>query len=195
VRRRLLAAAAATLVLVAGARGGAPEGDTVLIDFAAPEPARWLVVNDGVMGGLSESGMTVTADGAGRFAGELSLANNGGFASVRTVIGEGALAGAAGLRLRVRGDGRTYRLRLREGRAFDGVAYQAEFTSADQWQDIFIPINDFRPVFRGRPVPGAPDVDPAAVRQVALMVADKQPGPFALEVAWVAVVPAGDADR
>lgn len=186
---------AALLVLAGAALGGAPEGDTVLIDFAAPEPARWLVVNDGVMGGLSESGMTVTDEGAGRFAGELSLANNGGFASVRTVVPEGALAGAEGLRLRVRGDGRTYRLRLREGRAFDGVAYQAEFAGAAQWQDIFISINDFKPVFRGRPVPGAPALDPAAVRQVALMVADKKPGPFALEVAWVAVAPAPDAAR
>ncbi|MBE0567345.1 MAG: CIA30 family protein [Krumholzibacteria bacterium] len=157
-----------------------------MIDFAAPSSPAWLPVNDGVMGGLSTSSLTVTDEGTGLFSGEVSLANNGGFASVRTVLGDHALGAARGIVLRVRGDGRPYRLRLRTDRGFDGVAYQAEFpTVAGQWQEVFCPFGDFVPVFRGRPVPGTPPLDPAAVRQLGLMIADQRAGPFALEIAWI----------
>ena len=43
----------------------------------------WFVVNDTVMGGLSESRLVVGAHSI-EFKGDVSLRNNGGFASVRT---------------------------------------------------------------------------------------------------------------
>ncbi|MFO7609757.1 MAG: CIA30 family protein [Candidatus Krumholzibacteriia bacterium] len=163
-----------------------------MIDFAIADPAAWLPVHDGVMGGLSTGALTVTAAGTGLFAGEVSLANNGGFASVRTVLGDHELGAAGGLVLRVRGDGRPYRVRLRTDQGFDGVAYQAGFsTTAGRWLEVFCPFTDFVPVFRGRPVPAAPPLDPAAVRQLGLMIADKQAGPFALEIAWIRARPGG----
>ena len=36
--------------------------------------------------------------------------------------------------------------------------------------------------FRGREVPGAPPLNPARIRQVGLMIAERQAGPFAVEV-------------
>jgi hypothetical protein len=36
--------------------------------------------------------------------------------------------------------------------------------------------------FRGREVAGAPALDPARIRQVGLMIAAKQAGPFALDM-------------
>jgi hypothetical protein len=53
----------------------------------------------------------------------LSLENNGGFASVRCLVGLTDLSEFAGLAVRVRGDGRPYQLRLRGNDRFDGVAY------------------------------------------------------------------------
>jgi hypothetical protein len=41
-------------------------------------------------------------------------------------------------------------------------------------------LGEFRPSFRGRAVPDAPPLDPARVRQVGLLIADRQAGPFAL---------------
>ncbi len=173
------------LALLAG-RGPAIAQEAFMIDFAAADAPAWLPVNDGVMGGLSRSALTVTEGGMGLFAGELSLANNGGFASVRAAVADHDLGAAHGLLLKVRGDGRPYRLRLRTDAGFDGVAYQVEFaTEAGRWLEVACPFADFRPVFRGRAVPGAPPLDPAAVRQVGLMIADKQAGPFALEIAWI----------
>ena len=105
-----------------------------LIDFESDLDQPWAVVNDGVMGGRSSSTLRREEQGTGVFEGHLSLENNGGFASVRTELSEGALEGASRLALRVRGDGKRYQLRLRPGRRLDGVDYASAFeTVAGQW--------------------------------------------------------------
>lgn len=140
----------------------------------------WVIVNDDVMGGRSSARIEATDDGV-RFTGLLSLENNGGFASTRHLLAD-APAGMDGMRLEVRGDGRAYQLRLRQGRRFDGVAWSVEFDSTGEWQTIELPFDSFRPVFRGRSVPSAGPVDPQNVTQVGIMLADKNEGRFALEV-------------
>ncbi len=153
---------------------------TLLIDFKdRAECARWRAIHDRVMGGRSE-GQLRCDDGLAEFSGDLSLANNGGFASVRREPAELPLAGARGICLRVRGDGRRYQLRLRTDQAFDGVAYRALFdTRRDTWLRLELPWSQFEAVFRGR-VLEAPPLQPEAVQQIGLMTADKQPGPFCL---------------
>ncbi|HEY5775431.1 MAG TPA: CIA30 family protein, partial [Xanthomonadales bacterium] len=47
----------------------------------------WRSINDGVMGGLSAGGMSQTVEGL-KFAGRLSLENNGGFSSVRRSVSQ-----------------------------------------------------------------------------------------------------------
>ena len=69
---------------------------------------RWFTLNDDVMGGVSQSEFAVTERGTALFRGALSLRNNGGFATIRSRAADLDLAGASGLILRVRGDGRTY---------------------------------------------------------------------------------------
>jgi len=140
----------------------------------------WEIVNDGVMGGRSTARVDVTDDGI-RFAGNLSLENNGGFSSTRHLLSD-APVGMNGVRLQVRGDGRAYQLRLRQDQRFDGVAWSAPFQTGDGWETIEFSFAEFKPVFRGRPVPQAGPVDPAAVTQIGIMLSDKQPGPFALEI-------------
>ena len=76
----------------------------------------WMIVNDSVMGGISQSQFTLTENGAARFEGTLSLANNGGFASVRTYPIDYKLADYDGVKIRFKGDGRQYKLRLRTDR-------------------------------------------------------------------------------
>ncbi|WP_444984611.1 CIA30 family protein [Halomonas mongoliensis] len=159
---------------------------TYLIDFQDPgEANRWRAINDNVMGGVSRGGLTVE-DGTGVFSGETSLENNGGFASVRRDPEAFDLARQAGMALRVRGDGRTYQLRLYTDQLPRGAAYRAEFQpTADQWQRIELSWQDFKPMFRGRLLEGIPPIDPAGIRQVGLMIVDRQAGPFRLELAWL----------
>ena len=143
-------------------------------------PGPWQTVNDGVMGGISSSRM-VEADGVLTFEGELSLENNGGFASVRRLV-ETDLSQVTGVRLEVRGDQRTYQFRLRQNDRFDGVAWRAEFTTTEEWQTVELSFDQFVPVFRGRRVPAAGPVLAASIKQVGFLLADKTPGPFKLQI-------------
>ncbi|WP_090254506.1 monofunctional biosynthetic peptidoglycan transglycosylase [Ectothiorhodospira marina] len=160
---------------------------TTLINLHAPdETARWHVINDGVMGGLSRSRFDISEDGVAVFTGEISLANSGGFASVRRAPEALGMGQARGIRLQVRGDGRTYQLRLRSDTDDNAMAYRQHFATTDrQWQEVQLPFSRFEPVYRGRVLPDAPLLDPARIRQVGFMLADKAPGPFVLEIGSV----------
>ncbi|KPK61452.1 MAG: hypothetical protein AMS21_09165 [Gemmatimonas sp. SG8_38_2] len=155
----------------------------VLIDFSSSTAADWFVVNDVVMGGVSSSTIEVTASGTGVFAGYLSLENNGGFASIRTVIAPGDLSAFVGFALRVRGDGRRYQLRLRTDGSFDGLAYRADFdTEPDKWITVVLPFDSFTPTFRGYVPRNASPLDVGTIRQMGLLIGDKREGEFRLEV-------------
>lgn len=145
--------------------------------------APWQAVNDGVMGGISVGRMAATDQGL-RFEGELSLENNGGFASVRRPIGLD-LSRTGAVRLRLRGDGRRYQFRLRLDDRWDGIAWRAEFQTNGEWQTIELPFDGFEPVFRGRRVPDAGPVVPEKIRQIGFMLADRTEGAFALDIAAI----------
>ena len=83
----------------------------VLTSFDSPESdLGWRVVNDNVMGGRSVGGFEV-ADGVLVFSGATNT-DGGGFSSIRTEARDLDLGAWQGVRLRVRGDGRTYTFRL-----------------------------------------------------------------------------------
>lgn len=150
---------------------------TISLDM---NPAPWRAVNDGVMGGVS-SGRVVQGEEGPRFEGELSLENNGGFSSVRRRVDED-LSGVTGVRLEVRGDGRTYQFRMRMDDRFDGVAWRAEFPAGDEWRTVEMDFAKFIPVFRGYRVKDAGPLVPAKIRQIGFLVADKQAGAFRLDI-------------
>jgi hypothetical protein len=156
-----------------------------LARFEGPgSTAGWVSIDDAVMGGRSWSRLRHEAAGHAVFEGVVSLEDGGGFASLRA--GPASSFGAPGATaylLEAQGDGKQYTLALRSGDAFDGVSYQAVLTPpAGAWTVVRLALADFRPTFRGRVVAGAPALDPATVRQVGLLVAGRQAGPFALAV-------------
>jgi len=177
----------ALMMMIAAGAAAAEQSDVGLIDLGDPgESLRWIAVHDSVMGGRSRGHLEVL-DGMAVFSGQLSLENGGGFASVRTLPRDFGLAAATGLMLRVRGDGRTYRLRLRTDTSFDGVAWQYSFATTDgEWTTVVAPLQRFVPVWRGRPVTGHGPLDRGRVQQLGFMAAGGQAGEFRLEVARVA---------
>jgi monofunctional biosynthetic peptidoglycan transglycosylase len=166
-----------------------------LIDFSKADRGGWYVINDGVMGGVSQSDIRRTDQGTGVFEGVLSLENNGGFASVRVVVERRNLTAYSGLEVRVRGDGRTYQLRLRTNDSFDGIAYRADFETRDgEWTTTRIPFDQFLPGFRGRTLSDAAPLDTSQIQQLGFMLADKKPGPFSLEIDFVRVWKSTEVD-
>lgn len=160
--------------------------DDLVLGFGAGDRTEWAAIHDTVMGGVSDGGIVRTDRGTGIFSGTLSLEHGGGFASVRAALGARDLAAYDGLAVRVRGDGRTYQLRLRTDDDFDGVAHRAEFATAPgEWTEVRLPFDSFVPTFRGRVLEDVPPLDPARVRALSFMVADRRAGPFSLEIEWV----------
>ncbi len=151
----------------------------VLTTFDSPETdLDWRLINDNVMGGRSTGGYVVTA-GVLVFSGATNT-DGGGFASIRSAARDLGLGDRQGLRLRVRGDGRTYTFRLSTDRT--AISYWARFqTRQDGWQDVELPFSSFWPNWRGRGL-DAPPVVPADIRELGIMINDKTDGPFRLEV-------------
>ncbi len=146
----------------------------------------WLIVNDGVMGGLSKSRFSLSDSSTAVFSGNVSLENNGGFASTRTKAMQFQLDGFKGILVRVKGDGKKYQFRIRTNDRFDGISYRYHFeTDIDQWQTISIPFNKCVPVFRGQILPDVKPVSPKHIQQVEFLISDKQSGEFYLEIQWI----------
>ncbi|MEI7970591.1 MAG: CIA30 family protein [Betaproteobacteria bacterium] len=151
----------------------------------------WDTVDDVVMGGASAGSAHTMPEGHLRFSGVVSLANNGGFSSIRSTPARHDLVGASAIVVRVRGDGKRYKFNLRTDMTFDGVQYQAPFdTRAGEWQDITLPLSAFEPRWRGRLVPDAPALDPGRIVSFGFLIADRQAGPFALDVHSIRAQPA-----
>jgi len=187
-------AVATTLALVAGVAAMAEE--TLLYDFTDPRvAAEWAAINDVVMGGVSSGGVASTGDGTLLFAGNVSLENSGGFASARSRARAWDLGSCSGIVIRVRGDGKRYKLNLKTDSALDGVMYRVPFeTREGEWQTLRFPFSRFRASFRGREVPDAPPLDPARIASFGLLISDKQAGPFRLELAWIGAFSERDTD-
>lgn len=159
----------------------------VLEDFArGAVKLNWQIVNDRVMGGISNSSLDRIDDETVRFSGRLSLANNGGFASVRASGRMPDLAGASAVVIRTKGDGRTYQLRLRMANGWRAPDYSATFTTKPgQWQTHVIPWRDFVAGWRGQTLRDAPALNPARIQSVGILLGDKQPGGFSLDIDWI----------
>lgn len=160
-----------------------------LFDFSGREPA-WYTVNDNVMGGVSNSLVVVDTELQRlSFSGDVSLENNGGFASTRSQWTNYNLGAFDGIALRVRGDGNSYRFRIRTEETGSGIAYTSLFTTkANSWQEVYIPFSEMAPLYRGFVVNAAGPLNPESIRSFGLMVADKQTGEFSLDVDWINAV-------
>jgi len=164
----------------------------VLFDFTGPDAAKaWVNVNDGVMGGVSDGRFKINIDNKTmEFFGTLSLENNGGFASVRSRPTKVNLKAGDSVAARVRGDGREYSFNLYVPREIGRYSYRQTFkTKKGEWIEVSLPVDKFVATFHGR-VFSDQKLDPSKVNSVGFLLADKNAGPFKLEVDWIKVTKA-----
>jgi hypothetical protein len=177
-----------------------PAGDPIF-DFSQPTldlQETWGALDDVVMGGVSASAIRLTK-GFARFSGNVSTANSGGFASVRTRNFSPPLdlSGYDGIALKVQGDGQRYKCLLRCEERWDGLAYSYSFdTTPGVWMDVRIPFSALVPVFRARTRNDADPFDRQRVTAFQLMLSKFEydgelnphfnPGDFQLDIAAIA---------
>ena len=159
-----------------------------IAEFDEPDLAEeWRIVNDGVMGGLSKGHVAFSDNGVMKFHGDLSLENNGGFSLVEKDGVRLNLSNDLGILLKVKGDGRTYEVRLESDALYRGrpVSFAGKFeTTSGNWDQVKIPFDSFRGGWRGVDLPDA-KLNPADIRKVGIILADKQPGSFEVEIDWI----------
>ena len=163
--------------------------DSVIVNFGDTiNSVEWRVVNDDVMGGVSRSKVNINPEGYMLFDGNVSLDYGGGFASVRSSYKNWGIGNFDGFVIKVWGDGKSYQFRCRMGNNFDGVAYRHYFqTNNENWQEIRLPFSKFVPTYRGRILLDEIPLDPRAIRNLGVMISDKQSGNFSLKIAWIGV--------
>jgi monofunctional biosynthetic peptidoglycan transglycosylase len=119
------------------------------------------------------------------FFGSLSLENNGGFASVRARGTKLDLKKGDSIVVRVRGDGRNYNFNLYAQNNLGGYSYRQSFkTKKGEWVEVKLPLDKFTATWRGRVFPNQ-KLDPRKVTGVGILLGDKKPGQFKLEVEWI----------
>lgn len=165
--------------------------DRMLVSFdKAGTAAAWRTVNDGVMGGRSSGRAKVNSEKNLEFFGDLSLENNGGFASVRGKTPRVDLKSSETIVLRIKGDGREYNFNLYTQADLGGYAYRMAFkTVRNKWVEVRMPVNKFVATWRGRVYPNE-RLDPGRVAGMGILLGDKRPGSFSLQVDWIKASPA-----
>ncbi|MGA0832322.1 MAG: CIA30 family protein [Polynucleobacter sp.] len=148
------------------------------MDFSNPNTLRdsW-IVNDGVMGGVSQSSLRQDEDGM-FFEGVVSLENNGGFASMRSSVR--FPQGTQLIELIAKGDGKRYKLVLRTELA-PRVTYVADFIALPTWQTYRFNLSQFKSTFRGRDV-NAPTLSFSDVIDFGILISNNQAGSFAIQL-------------
>jgi len=160
------------------------------ITFAdyGPTSPEWYSVNDSVMGGISVGGPVEIEKGVIRFAGLLSLENNGGFSSIRAESESFAIESGKDILLKVKGDGRRYNFDLRTSRKQRSFTYRQAFqTEAGEETVIRLPLAGFQATSYGRQMRNASPLDPAEISSIGITLSDKNPGPFRLDVVSIEI--------
>jgi monofunctional biosynthetic peptidoglycan transglycosylase len=161
----------------------------ILFEFGKTDLANeWQTVNDGVMGGISQGQIKITTEKTMEFYGRLSLENNGGFASFRSKSKNLNLKKGDTLVLRARGEGREYSLNLYPQRHLTAFSYRAMFaTKKDEWIEVRIPMDKFVATSYGQVVNDSL-LDPKVIDGLGILIGDKKPGSFRLEIEWIKVM-------
>ncbi|CAN8068701.1 unnamed protein product [Agarophyton chilense] len=175
-------------------RAGNPSISIIDLSDVTAVCSQWSPVNDGVMGGVSTSSVQ-SKNGELVFAGIVSTENNGGFASARMSDLETPinLSGYDGLLMRVKGDGKNYKMIVRCEQKWDGLCHCLTFeTTKDEWIEVRMPFDEFNSVRRAKTVDDAPTLNPSNIVALQLMLSKFEydgelnptfnPGPFELRV-------------
>ena len=146
----------------------------------------WSVVDDVVMGGKSSSQIKLNSDGYGVFEGHISLANNGGFSSVRYQFDKTEVTKYTKIKIRLKGDGKNYQFRVKDNSS-NYYSYITTFSTTKEWQDVEIDLKDMYPSFRGRRL-NAPNFSHDYIEQIVFLIGNKKDEYFKLLIDTIKLI-------
>lgn len=151
----------------------------ILFDFNKSSNLKyWRIVDDVVMGGRSNGNFKIDSNGHGKFSGEVSLKNNGGFSSLRYNFKTKDVSDYNTVVLRIKGDGHKYQFRVKTS-SRDYASYIYEFQTTNDWMTIEIPFEAMDPRFRGRKL-NAANYPGQQLEEIAFLIGNKKEQSFEL---------------
>jgi len=146
------------LLCISSSQSLMAENDILMIDGRESGDLRsasgneWVLVTDGVMGGVSEGRVSVDVmenRSCLRMQGDVRLENSGGFVQVALGLSPDILRNVSdytGLFLEVYGNDERYNIHLRTDNMWlPWQSYRATFTAAPEWQTLYVPFSEFEP--------------------------------------------------
>lgn len=161
--------------------------DKLLLNAAVMQSSdAWLIVNDGVMGGLSNSAFELNKAENIVFSGTISLKNNGGFVSLRSPIKNYNLKNYSGFVISIKGDGKKCSISMKETSYFTGLFYTSNFrTEKNKWITIKIPFENFSLYSYGKEKDSNPNIPLDNIKEISFLLGDKQEGSFKVEIEYI----------
>lgn len=142
----------------------------------------WNVINDGVMGGLSQ-GKVAYLENSVHFKGSVSLENNGGFSSFKSPFDKNDMTGFTSVTIRYKSKGIATALTLETNYRFYQPYYKYSLEKTDNWKTITIPLEDFYAYRMGRKMGQTMDGDQVKdIVRLGFITNEKRAGAFELEV-------------
>lgn len=153
--------------------------NTIIYDFNKnSSPRDWKIIDDGVMGGLSQGTFSIDTDGNGVFEGSISLDNNGGFSSVRYTFDKIKAYPQSMVSIRLKGDGKDYQFRIKDkNNAY--YSYITTFETTGNWQTVNIKLSDLYPSFRGKKL-DLPNFKSDSFEEIVFLIGNKKNETFKL---------------
>ncbi|WP_441000030.1 CIA30 family protein [Fodinibius sp. SL11] len=138
----------------------------------------WETLDDVVMGGSSQGNISLSPEGHGRFSGQVSLKNNGGFSSVRYNLADLKVEPQDQITIRLKGDGKRYQFRVKHDKQAY-ASYITYFETTGKWEEISISLRDLYPTFRGKNL-DQPNFNHHSIQQLGFLIANKKTQVFEL---------------
>lgn len=155
------------------------EIENIIFDFNNNSNlTRWNVVDDGVMGGLSQGNIVINGEGHAVYSGFVTTDNNGGFSSVRHNFNSKDVSNYNHVVLKLKGDGKPYQFRIKENQS-QRFSYVHTFETNGEWEIIKIPFKDFYPSFRGYKL-NKPNFNGGMMEEIAILIGNKKKEDFIL---------------
>jgi hypothetical protein len=161
--------------------------EAVLFDFnEKTNPRDWRIIDDGVMGGISNGKFTIDKEGNGVFFGYVSTENNGGFSSVRYQMNTKNVSNYTKATIRLKGDGKAYQFRIKDN-ANSYFSYITTFKTSGEWETVTITLKDLYPSFRGQKL-NKPNFDGQYLEEIVFLIGNKKNESFELKLDKIELV-------
>lgn len=146
----------------------------------------WFVVVDGVMGGLSSGRLTIEEKSM-VMAGDISLENNGGFASLRTDYQRYDLSPYSSVVIKYRSTGQDFAMTLNNYRRFWRPQFKVALPDTDnQWVEKTLNFSDFKKMRFDEVLGGGPSTKELSnVIRLGFISNEKKASPYVFEVASI----------